>query len=198
MENNPFRPLPTSVEIDGVSYPINSDFRMGVAIETEILRDGEPDILGLMAAFYPQGIPKNVEAAVEKMVWFYSCSPDKGQSSDTKKGGRQYDFDMDADVLLASFLSAYGIDLSTENLHWWAFRRLMLNLPLETPFMQRIKYRCADLKSLGKEERKHYKKMQALYAIKKKTEHMTVEERDSALLEKMRRRYEEAQQSVES
>ena len=49
------------------------------------------------------------------------------------------------------------------------------------------------------DQRKHYKKMQKLYALKKYTgQSMTVEERDAALLEKMRKRYEEAQRDVES
>lgn len=198
MQPNPFQPLPESVEIGGGSYPINSDFRMGVAIETEILAGDKPDVLGLLSTFYCEAIPQDVEAAVDRMVWFYSCAPDEGQTGD-KKGGRHYDFEIDKDALLASFLSAYGIDLTTAPLHWWAFRRLMLNLPPDTPFMERVKYRCADLKKLSKEERKHYKKMQALYAIKKHPEkpHMTVEERDAALREKIRRRYEEAQKHRE-
>lgn len=198
MQPNPFQPLPESVEIGGGSYPINSDFRMGVAIETEILAGGKQDVLGLLTAFYCGAIPADVEAAVDRMVWFYSCAPDEGQTGD-KKGGRHYDFEIDKDVLLASFLTAYGIDLTAASLHWWAFRRLMLNLPPDTPFMERVKYRCADLKKLSKEERKHYKKMQALYAIKKHPAqaHMTVEERDAALREKIRRRYEEAQKHRE-
>ena len=65
--------------------------------------------------------------------------------------------------------------------------------------MERVRYRVADTKKMTGEERKHYKKMQKLYALKKHTgKSMTVEERDSALLEKMRKRYEEAQKNVES
>lgn len=200
MKSNPFQPLPESVVVDGVSYPINYDFRMGVAIETEILSDDKPDVYGLLFDFYKGNIPRNVDDAVNKMVWFYGCGDqDNGDKrTEDTKGGRQYDFDMDADVLLASFYTAYGIDLSTASIHWFAFRRLMLNLPANTPFMDRVKYRVADLKKLGKEERKHYKKMQQKYAIKKRQVHMTVEERDAALLEKIKRRYEEAQNATES
>lgn len=195
MKANPFHQLPESVEIDGVTYPVNSDFRIGVAIETEIVSGEKPDIFGLLMDFYMGKIPLNVEEAVNKMVDFFRLCEEPGESkSNEKKGGRIYDYEMDADVILASFLVAYNIDLSVASLHWWTFRRLMLNLPPETPFMQRVKFRTADLKKLSKDEQKHYKKMRSLYAIKKHTgeKTMTVEERDAALKEKIQRRYEEA------
>lgn len=200
MKPNPFRKLPESVEIDGKIYPVDSDFRFGVAIETEILSEEKPDVFSLLTAFYKGNIPLNVEEAVNRMVDFFRLSEDGIQPQENgKKGGRIYDYEMDADVILASFLTSYGIDLSVASLHWWTFRRLMLNLPHDTPFKERVKFRTADLNKLGKDERKHYKKMRALYAIKKHPgeKSMTVEERDAALKEKIRRRYEEAQKKSE-
>lgn len=200
MKPNPFRALPESVEIDEQRFSIDFDFRLGVAIETEILGEEKPDVFRLLQAFYKGTIPRNVEEAVAKMVEFFKIEEEaEFKHTETKKGGRVYDYTMDADVILASFLTAYGIDLSTASLHWWTFRRLMLNLPPDTPFMQRVKYRTADLKKLGKDERKHYKKMQALYAIKKHPSERfaSVEERDAALKEKMRRIHEEARKKYE-
>ena len=188
MQTNPFREFPESVTVGGIEYPINSDFRVGIAIETEVLSGEKPDVPGLLSMFYCGLIPENLDEAVDRMVEFYACDSGNAQKNGNTKGGRQYDFDMDADVLLASFLSAYGVDLTTEKMHWWTFRRLMLNLPADSPFMERVRYRVADTK-----------KMQKLYALKKHTgQSMTVEERDAALLEKMRKRYEEAQRDVES
>lgn len=199
MQTNPFREFPDSVTVGGIEYPINSDFRVGIAIETEVLSGEKPDVPGLLSLFYCGLIPENLDEAVDRMVEFYACDSGNAQKNGNTKGGRQYDFDMDADVLLASFLSAYGLDLTTEKMHWWTFRSLMLNLPADSPFMERVRYRVADTKKMTGEERKHYKKMQKLYALKKHTgQSMTVEERDAALLEKMRKRYEEAQRDVES
>lgn len=200
MKPNPFQPLPGSVEIDGVRYPINSDFRLGVAIENEILSEEKPDISGLLQSFYNGLIPKNVEKAVNEMIKFFKIEEENEfKHAETKKGGRVYDYTMDADVILASFLNSYGIDLSVASLHWWTFRRLMLNLPPDTPFMQRIRYRTADLKKLSKDERKHYKKMQALYAIKKRPgeSFTSIEARDAALKEKVKRIQEEARKRHE-
>lgn len=199
MKPNPFRALPESVEIDGKIYPIDFDFRLGVAIETEILGEEKPDVFRLLQLFYMGSIPQNVSKAVTEMVDFFKIEETESKHAESKKGGRVYDYTMDADVILASFLTAYGIDLSAVSLHWWTFRRLMLNLPPDTPFMQRVKYRTADLKKLSKDERKHYKKMQALYAIKKHPHERftSVEERDAALKEKVRRMHEEARKKYE-
>ena len=196
MLTNPFEAPPITVEIDGAPYPIDSSFRMGVAIEQEAL-SGHPDAEGLLRRFYRGVIPKNVAAAADAMISFYR-GPDeepehKAETSGRK--GRWYDYGQDAEALTASFLIAYDIDLTTASLHWWTFRALMLQLPAETPFMTRIRYRTADLKHLKGAKRKHYKKMQRLYELDRKDVPQTVEERDAALLEQVRR-YKEAQQNA--
>lgn len=197
MKDNPFQAFPETVSIDGNAYPVNSDFRIGVSIEQE-MQEKEPDVTGLLMAFYRGNIPADIQQAVEHMVRFYACTEkeldaDKGNQGTAQK--RCYDFSQDADALLASFLDTYGIDLNTAKIHWWTFHRLLDNLPVESPFMQRIRYRTADISKMGKEEEKHYKKMRKLYALKRpdNATHMTVEERDNALKKKIRKRFEEAQ-----
>ena len=195
MKPNPFQALPHGVDINGVLYPIDSDFRVGITIETELLEQ-KPDIEGLLTLFYKGNIPANLSAAADKMLWFYMYK-DRGEEEkegESKHGKRCYDFIQDADALLASFMDAYNVDLSTASLHWWTFRRLMVNIPPDTPIAQRIRYRTADLSKMGKQEKKHYKKMRKLYALKQpdKGPSMTVEERDQALKEKIRLRFEEA------
>lgn len=198
MQKNPFEALPETVEIDGQAHAINCDFRFGVTLEQEVLSDQETDVAGLLRLFYPGGVPRNVNAAVDKMLEFFKApsSLQNGKGESQARKGRWYDFRQDADVLLASFLDAYGIDLSTARMHWWTFRLLMLNLPHETAFMQRVHYRTADISKVDKKLQPHYRKMRSLYALKDSGagESMTVEERDAALKEKIRRRYEEAQQ----
>lgn len=202
MKHNPFERLPDTVEIGGKPVRIDPDFRVGVAIENELLTDA-PDVEGLLRAFYPDGIPADVEAAADRMIWFYAHTDETGnETGDTPRGGtaRWYDFTQDADALMASFQQAYGIDLERDSLHWWKFRRLMFGLPGDTPFMQRVQYRVADLDKLPKEQRKHYRKMRRLYALKKpeKRHRMTAEERDAAMKARVRRRFEEARHVSEN
>ena len=138
MKRNPFETLPDTVEVGGCVYRINADFRVGVALETE-MHSADPDAAGLLTLFYPEGIPEDVQAAADKLLWFYAC-PEGAQDDDdppaVQRSARLYDFVQDADALTASFQQAYGIDLERDRLHWWKFRRLMFGLPPETPFMQ--------------------------------------------------------------
>ena len=184
-------------------HPINSDFRFGISLEMEVVHSDDPDVSGLLTSFYPSGVPRNVRAAADKMLEFYRgymSTMDSSTAKNENKKGRQYDYEQDADVLIASFLNYYGVDLTQDKLHWWAFRRLMLNLPDESPFMQRIHYRIADINKVDKRLQKHYRKMKSLYSLKSKNTEapMTVEERDAALKEKIRRRFEEAHNATGS
>ena len=202
--SNPFSGLPTSVEIDGVMHPINYDFRFGISLEMEVVHSGDPDVAGLLTAFYPSGVPRNVRAAADKMLEFYRgymSTMDSNTAKNENKKGRQYDYEQDADVLIASFLDCYGIDLTTDRLHWWTFRRLMLSLPDDSPFMERVRYRVIDISKLDKKLQSHYRKMRSIYALKSRQTNgspMTVEERDAALKEKIRRRFEEAHNATGS
>lgn len=196
MRDNPFRALPATVEVCGRTVPVDTDFRVGVSIEQECLA-AEPDIQGLLEAFYLGVVPRQAEEAAQKMIEFYSHQDKTGGGEGEQSNKRSYDFEQDADALIASFLDAYGIDLSTAQIHWWTFKRLLCNLPSETPFMRRIYYRTADTKKLSKSEKKHVEKMRRLYALKSpERAGKTAEELDNAFMEKVHRRYEEAKQAV--
>ncbi len=198
MKPNPFERLPTSITVGGQTVEVNSDFRVGISIEMECSQP-EPDIAGLLMLFYRGNIPSPVEEAGEKMIEFFAnTGNDSGNQGGPEKGKRVYDFEQDADALSASFLGAYGLDLSTASIHWWEFRRLLCNLPPETPFMRRMYYRTADLKKLSKSERKHVEKMRRLYALKQPsvTSGKTAAEMETEFKEKMLKRYEEAQNLI--
>lgn len=197
MRPNPFQALPDTVEVCGRSVQINSDFRAGIAIELEVTAEN-PDILGLLDMFYLGNAPEQVKEAVDRMIEFYAHSDGGEKGEGGGKSKRSYDFEQDADALLSSFLDTYGIDLSTAMLHWWTFKRLLCNLPPETPFMQRIYFRTADVKKLSKAEREHVLKMRRVYALKTTSTgpQKSAEELDREFLEKTRRRFEEAQMAV--
>lgn len=198
MKHNPFQSLPESVEVNGKIVPINPDFRVGVAIELEVC-EPEPDATGLLMQFYRGSIPDPLEEATEQMIRFYAHQDGEVEpKSERKQHRRTYDFAQDADAILASFLEAYGVDLSTANLHWWTFKRLLCNLPPETPFMKRMYYRTVEVKKMSKSEREHVLKMRKLYALKKSgSVERTAEELDDAYKKAVWRRYESARKSVE-
>lgn len=196
MRCNPFELLPNTVNVCGKDVPVNSDFRVGVSIEMEMLQV-HPDIPGLLRLFYLEDIPEDIEEAARQMVKFYAhydedTSDDKSQVKTSNK--RLYDFVQDADALTASFRSAYGIDLETDKVHWWKFKRLMFGLPVESSFMQRVQIRSADLSKVDKSQRKHYRKLKAAYALKQpEAGRTTLEERNTKMIERVRKRFEEAE-----
>ncbi len=201
MRCNPFELLPDTVNVSGKDVLVNTDFRVGVSIEMEMLQ-AHPDIPGLLRLFYLDDIPEDIEEAAQQMVKFYahydeSLSDDEPKAQTSSK--RLYDFAQDADALTASFRSAYGIDLETDKVHWWKFKRLMFGLPVESSFMQRVQIRSVDLSKVDKSQRKHYRKLKAAYALKQsEAKRTTLEERNAKMIERVRKRFEEAEKIEKS
>lgn len=86
--------LPTSVEIGGVKYDINSNFTSSILfeqmIQDESLEKEEKIQSTLDLYYYPKKIPiEHINEAIEKALWFYRCDKDikqsrgKGKSSKT-------------------------------------------------------------------------------------------------------------------
>lgn len=92
---------------------------------------------------------------------------DGGETKETKK---MMDFNQDAGLIYASFLSEYGIDLFEEQgkLHWHKFSELLSNLGDKTAFRKVIGYRAMKVpstKEASKEYRKHIQKMKKIYSL---------------------------------
>lgn len=85
MRENPFNGFPTSVDVDGQFFPINPSFRVGISIELEILKEENPDVVGLLNLFYPSGIPSNISAAFDAMLWFFRGEESKEATQEQAK-----------------------------------------------------------------------------------------------------------------
>lgn len=183
--------LPETVAIGGADWPINWDYRVGIQFEQAVLA-GCRDPMALLRLYYPK-VPQDLNAAVERMLWFYRCGDGEAEApGEGKPAKRTYDFDRDAEAVYTSFLQAYGIDLTRAELHWWKFRRLLAGLPVESAFMQRIYYRTADTRGMGREQRRQVEKMRALYALDGRGPDQSLEARDAWMKEYVARRFAEA------
>jgi len=197
--------LPNTVDIGGGAWPINTDFREGVRFEllmqTGTLTD-EERMGRALRLFYPK-LPEDISAALDGMLWFYSCGryeprkPAAGDSGPQKKQREKkvYDFDQDAELIFAAFRAVYGIDLNTvEGLHWWKFRALFSTLPADCEFCKVMGYRAMDTKGLSKKQKQHYEKMKRLYALKNEVDvgsALSLGERNQRMREYVDRRFEE-------
>ena len=162
---------PSSVEVGGIAYAINTDFRVGIQYETTMLDEGIPKEekpLLALELYFPV-IPHDIEEAFRLMQWFYICGQEKPKVTGRKGGNTQrtYSYEHDAPYIYAAFLAQYGIDLcEVEGLHWWKFRALLEGLSEGCLFQKIMGYRAMEIRDkMSKEEKEFYRSMKELYRL---------------------------------
>lgn len=184
------RELSVSVDIGSKTYKIDADFRTIMNVEEiifgkevtddqkkfaeEMMKEidiEEKDAIAnakyydALKLFYEDNIPDDLEEAMEKMLWFYSCGKEDEQTkAKTKK--KVISFEHDFDYINAGFMQDYKIDLfEVDFLHWWKFMSLFSALHDDCKICEIIGYRGAELKNFDKEQRKRIREMQKIYAL---------------------------------
>lgn len=178
-----------SVDIGSKKYEIDADFRTimnieGIIFGKEVTEDqknfakemmqeveiNEKDAItnakyyDALKIFYKDNIPDDLEEAMEKILWFYSCGKEETSKTKTKK--KVISFEHDFDYINAGFMQDYKIDLfEVDFLHWWKFMSLFSALHDDCKICEIIGYRGAELKNFDKEQRKRIREMQKIYAL---------------------------------
>ena len=178
--------LPENVCIDGVSYAVNTDFRVWIEIGN-IISSGELNLFEkiekILTCCYSEKLPPNLEKAMNGISWFYRCAKEEKGGKDAGCDMPVIDFSQDSDMICAAFLHDYGIDLWREKIHWWQFKALLLSLNEENKIMKVMGYRAVNLGDIsGKEQKKFYRKMKSLYRLQDKR---TPEEKEKDMLNKL-------------
>ena len=163
--------VPTTIEIDGEEYEINSNFRESILFEL-MMQDNsiseEDKIIQALELYYPK-LPKDLNQAIEKILWFYRCGKDEVENKNkgTGKSTNVYSYDYDDDLIYSAFLDQYNIDLQDiEYLHWWKFKAMFKSLKEDNEIVKIMGYRAMDISKIkDKEQKAHYKKMQDLHKI---------------------------------
>ena len=182
--------LPKKVDIDVKYYEINWYFRTSILFEMMMddveLSDEEKLIKGI-ELYYPV-IPENLEEAIEKIIWFYSCGKETNNESGTvsnSKNDKIYSLEYDDEYIYSAFLSQYGIDLQDiEDLHWWKFKAMFKSLNEENQIVKIMGYRAMDIPNdMPNDQKDFYRKMKKLYELpRSKSEIEKVREIENALL----------------
>lgn len=165
-------PVPSSVEIDGVRYRVNADFRTFIRIE-QILNDREmpnkEKVHSWLNLVYGAKTPQDIRAAISKIMWLYNCGAEPEERKGSGQKARQqllYDFEFDAPYIYAAFLAQYGIDLNEADLHWWKFLALFKGLTKDNKIVEIMSYRAADLGEIKDEkEQARIARLKRIYAI---------------------------------
>jgi len=163
--------LPKEVNIEGEDYKINSDFRTSILFEL-LMQDNsiteEDKIIQALELYYPI-LPKDLNKAIEGILWFYRCGKDEVENKNkgTGKSTNVYSFDYDDDLIYSAFLDQYNVDLQdVDYLHWWKFKAMFRGLREDNEIVKIMGYRAMDVNKIkDKEQKAHYKKMQDLHKI---------------------------------
>lgn len=172
---------PTSVNIDGVEHTINCDHITSIKFEMAIKDPELSEIDKLFVAlnlYYEEDIPDNIEEAWNAILWFYTLGELDGKVDEGEGGSNInnsppkpkeeeiYSFEHDGDYIFSSFLYAYKIDLSNEELHWWSFMKLFNTLPEDTIMKKIIEIRNTKITpSMSKEEKANWRKLKRMYKL---------------------------------
>jgi hypothetical protein len=156
------------IEAGEKKYKINTDFKIWIEIEHlifDIQKSDEEKFAKILCLAYPI-LPPDPVAAAKGIFWFYSAGDDKGQDAATKKIIPMYDLTEDYDYVWGAFLSEFGIDLTSVDMHWWKFRTLLACLSDKSKFSKIVGYRAIDTgKIKDKETRRFYEQMKKKFRL---------------------------------
>ena len=119
----------------------------------------------VLPLYFPEEAPENTQAAQNAVNDFYRCGETQNQKCNESLLPPPFSYGADSAAIIAAFQREYGIDLTTEKLHWWRFRALLDGL-LQHSFSERVRYRSANpAKIKSKELRAEYQHMRQVYAL---------------------------------
>ena len=126
------RGLPNAIEVYGQVFLLNTDFRPWLQYPG-MLRDWQE-------LFIDRTPPLLTREVIEQLDCFYMPPAELPRGSST--GAPLVDWDLDADLIYAAFMQAYGIDLIETDMHWHKFLALFSALPEETLMVKIMSYRA--------------------------------------------------------
>jgi len=163
--------LPSSVEVEGIFYPIKTDFRYWLMF-ARLLED-EKAVIDEADFLYEGLIPQDKKEGFNKLVEFYSPKKELPRNLGGSSGEKVIDYDIDADYIYAAFMEVYGIDLMATDkqgkiipMHWHKFLALFSALH-DTKLNEIIGYRSYD-ENDKTEYKDNLKKLKQMWALPRK------------------------------
>ena len=170
MTGLPFWEMPDHLRIGGQSYPIETDFRVGIrirqmmwepyyaahpaqlldAVRRLLFCDGAvPDCSD--TALLCAAVWYLLDGRVERERILRRLTGDGGSSGRMRacieEGEAIFSYLWDMPALYAAFLSVYRVDLLTQRMHLWQFDALFASLPADCPLSRTMALRACSLSS---------------------------------------------------
>lgn len=177
---------------------INSDFRIGIQVfqaindselsgmeqfnkSYELLFMDEDEETGDAVPFKDENgmdIPlPDFQTAQEGIQWFLSGWYTDNPVSDGKKDSKDMDYDVDQWRIFSAFLTQFGINLNTVDMHFWVFMGLLSTLN-ECAFTRIVDIRTKKIDPKMKpSDKAEFKKVKERYALEEVEEQMTPQEK---------------------
>ncbi len=171
--------LPDSINVQGVEYPIQTDFRTILRYSAQmdaIEEDNLTEIISCMKIVIYRDFPDDISSAISALNWFIKCGREEKRNRPSNKllgvnSNQPFDFFIDGELIWSAFRrnDVYGIDLlEVPHLHWWKFIAMLDDLPEDTRLHRIMDYRTIDTtnKNISKEARDVYAALQRYYKIR--------------------------------
>lgn len=169
-------------------YLINYQYYNGILIndclndeEGLFSNDDEGKMEKIYTAFtilYGNGIPNDIELALNGLNWFMSCGIESNQKETDKT--KYFCFNQDSQYIYSAFRTKYHINLATEqDLHWFEFIYLFNDLS-KTAFREIVNIRMMkpkDMKNYSKEARQEIMKQKNKFKLNNNGINLTDEEK---------------------
>ena len=165
--------LPDYVVLFGEKYPVHTDFKRWIEIslifEEEDIKD--PKVMAkIIKLCYKEKLPPNHISALLGAISFLNRGTDLSVSQN-QKSEKIYSFSDDASIIYSSFYIRYGIDLLSEEMHWYKFCALFENMTDDNPFKAVLKIRTTNEREIkDPKARKKLLSLKQRYAIKQRKE----------------------------
>lgn len=164
--------LPESIEIQGFTYLIRTDYRCILDILTDLSdpeADGQERALAVLIGLYPdfdEMPPEHYEDAIQAGLRFINCDSDDSPH----KSPRLVDWEQDYSLIIAPINRVMGQEIRTvEYMHWWTFLAAYNEIG-DCTFAQvvRIRDHRARGKALDKADQEFYRRNRQLVDLKAK------------------------------
>lgn len=191
---------PEVLEIDGKTYPIDTDFRTWIRFQSIMVKDNtdEEKTADLLQFISELGLPFSempLQKTLAAIVDFYTAG-DSRRTEERKKP--TYNFETDSNFIFSAFLTQYGADLMQEKIHWWKFKAMFSSLSQDHMISKIMWARGADTKDMSEDMKKYVEDIRKHYPLSTNTVYtrkMTLEERNQKWLDYVAKRFEETKES---
>lgn len=164
--------LPTSLEVCGTEYQIETDFRVILdifSVLSAVELTSEEKCIGVLGMFYPGFFTmpgEHMEEAIKQCFWFINGGNEETQ----KKSTKLMDWEQDFRLLIAPINRIVGQEVrALPYLHWWTFLAYYGEIG-DCYFAQIVRIR--DLKAKGKlkdkADREFYRRNRDVIDIKRR------------------------------